>query len=166
VLREGEWNCPVVPLLADEIGKDEVGQEAVLDRLLDLLVVAALRAWFARPAAHAPAWYRAHTDPIAGCALRLLHNNPAHPWTVASLAREVGVSRAALARRFSELVGQPPMTFLTEWRLTLAADLLLEPDATVGAVARRVGYTSPFTFSTAFKRRYGVSPQAHRRQAA
>jgi AraC-like DNA-binding protein len=166
VLREGEWNCPVVPLLADEIGKDEVGQEAVLDRLLDLLVVAVLRAWFARPAAHAPAWYRAHTDPIAGCALRLLHNNPAHPWTVASLAREVGVSRAALARRFSELVGQPPMTFLTEWRLTLAADLLLEPDATVGAVARRVGYTSPFTFSTAFKRRYGVSPQAHRRQAA
>jgi AraC-like DNA-binding protein len=166
VLREGEWNCPVVPLLADEIGKDEVGQEAVLDRLLDLLVVAVLRAWFARPAAHAPAWYRAHTDPIAGCALRLLHNNPAHAWTVASLAREVGVSRAALARRFSELVGQPPMTFLTEWRLTLAADLLLEPDATVGAVARRVGYTSPFTFSTAFKRRYGVSPQAHRRQAA
>jgi AraC-like DNA-binding protein len=166
VLREGEWTCPVVPLLADEIGKDEVGQEAVLDRLLDLLVVAALRARFARPAAHAPAWYGAHTDPIAGCALRLLHNNPAHPWTVASLAREVGVSRAALARRFSELVGQPPMTFLTEWRLTLAADLLLEPDATVGAVARRVGYTSPFTFSTAFKRRYGVSPQAHRRQAA
>jgi AraC-like DNA-binding protein len=166
VLRDGEWTCPVVPLLADEIGRDDVGQEAVLDRLLDLLVVAVLRAWFARADAHAPAWYRAHTDPIAGHALRLLHNNPAHPWTVASLAREVGVSRAALARRFSELVGQPPMTFLTEWRLALAADLLLEPDAAVGAVARRVGYTSPFTFSTAFKRRYGVSPQAHRRQAA
>src|SRR5262249_25169974 len=98
--------------------------------------------------------------------LRLLHNNPAHPWTVAALAAEVGVSRAALARRFTELVGEPPMAFLTGWRLALAADLLLEPDATVGAVARPVGYTSPFTFSTAFKRRYGVSPQAHRRAAA
>jgi len=164
VLRDGEWDCPVIPLLAAEIGKDDFGQEAVLDRLLDLLVVAALRAWFARH--EAPAWYRAHTDPIVGHAVRLLHNNPAHPWTVATLAREVGVSRAALARRFSDLVGEPPMAFLTGWRLALAADLLLEPGATVGAVARRVGYTSPFTFSTAFKRRYGTSPQAHRHAAA
>jgi AraC-like DNA-binding protein len=164
VLRAAEWDCPVIPLLADEIGKDDFGQEAVLDRLLDLLVVAALRAWFARH--DAPAWYRAHTDPIVGHALRLLHNNPAHPWTVATLAGEVGVSRAALARRFTELVGEPPMAFLTGWRLALAADLLLDPGATVGAVARRVGYTSPFTFSTAFKRRYGTSPQAHRHAAA
>jgi AraC-like DNA-binding protein len=163
VLRSGEWDCPYVPLLAEEIGKDDIGQEAVLDRLLDLLVVAALRTWFAR--ADAPAWFHAHTDPVVGPALRLLHNNPAHPWTVASLAAEVAVSRAALARRFTDLVGESPMAFLTEWRLALAADLLLEPDATVGAVARRVGYSSPFTFSTAFKRRYGVSPQGHRRRA-
>ena len=162
VLRAGEWLCPVIPLLADEIGKDDVGQEAVLDRLLDLLVVAVLRAWFARPEAKAPAWYAAHTDPVVGRALRLLHNNPAHPWTVGNLAGDVGVSRAALARRFTGLVGEPPMTFLTGWRLALAADLLLDPGATVGAVAHRVGYGSPFTFSTAFKRLYGVSPQAHR----
>jgi AraC-like DNA-binding protein len=162
VLRDGEWDCPVIPLLADEIGKDDPGQEAVLDRLLDLLVVAVLRAWFARPDAHAPAWYRAHTNPIAGRALRLLHNNPDHPWTVGSLAGEVGVSRATLARRFTELVGEPPMAFLTGWRLTLASDLLLEPEATVSAVARKVGYSSPFTFSTAFKRHYGVSPHSHR----
>jgi AraC-like DNA-binding protein len=164
VLRAADWDCPVIPLLADEIGKDDFGQEAVLDRLLDLLVVAALRAWFANH--DAPAWYRAHTDPIVGHALRLLHNNPAHPWTVAAVAREVGVSRAALARRFTDLVGEPPIAFLTGWRLALAADLLLEPGATVGAVAHRVGYTSPFTFSTAFKRRYGTSPQAHRHAAA
>jgi AraC-like DNA-binding protein len=162
VLRPDEWSCPVVPLLADEMTRDAPGQQAVLDRLLDLLLIAVLRAWFARPDADEPAWYRAHTDPVVGRALRLLHNNPAHPWTVADLAAQTGVSRAALARRFTDLVGEPPMTFLTEWRLSLAADLLREPDATVDAVARRVGYGSGFALSTAFKRVRGLSPSDHR----
>jgi AraC-like DNA-binding protein len=159
------WDCPLIPLLGDEIIKDEPGQEAVLDRLLDLLLIAVLRAWFSRPEAGAPAWYRAHSDPVVGRALQLLHHNPAHPWTVATLAAKTGVSRAALARRFTELVGEPPMTFLTGWRLALAADLLREPDATVGAVARQVGYGSPFALSTAFKRVRGVSPREHRAAA-
>jgi AraC-like DNA-binding protein len=166
VLRAGEWDCPVVPLLADEIAKDEPGQEAVLDRLLDLLVIAVLRAWFAQAGAGAPRWYSAHADPVVGKALRLLQHHPAHPWTVAALAADTGVSRAALARRFHDLVGEPPMAYLTTWRMTLAADLLREPGATVGAVARQVGYGSPFTFSTAFKRTYGLSPQTFRTQAA
>jgi AraC-like DNA-binding protein len=165
VLREGEWDCPVVPLLADEIVKDEPGQEAVLDRLLDLLLIAVLRAWFARPGNGSPEWYRAYGDPVVGHALRLLHNNPAHPWTVAELARETGASRAALARRFAELVGETPMAFLTGWRIALAADLLLEPGATVGSVAEQVGYGSPFALSAAFKRVRGVSPQQHRAAA-
>jgi AraC-like DNA-binding protein len=162
VLRDDEWDCPVIPLLADEIVKDAPGQEAVLDRLLDLLLIAVLRAWFARPDADAPGWYRASSDPVVGHALRLIHHNPAHPWTVAELAHETGVSRAALARRFHELVGEPPMTFLTTWRIALAADLLLEPGATIGSVALQVGYGSPFALSTAFKRLRGVSPQQHR----
>jgi AraC-like DNA-binding protein len=162
VLHEDAWSSPLVPLLADEIVKDEPGQEAVLDRLLDLLLIAVLRAWFSRPEAEAPAWYRAHDDPVVGRALRMMHNNPDHPWTVASLATEIGVSRAALARRFTDLVGEPPMAYLTGWRLTLAADLLREPDATVGGVARQVGYASPFALSTAFKRVRGVSPRQHR----
>lgn len=156
------WDSPLVPLLAAEIVKDDPGQEAVLDRLLDLLLIAALREWFARPAAKAPGWYRAHSDPIVGRALQMLHNNPAQPWTVASLAARTGVSRAALARRFTALVGEPPMSYLTEWRLALAADLLREPGATVGAVARHVGYGSSFALSTAFKRNRGVSPREHR----
>jgi AraC-like DNA-binding protein len=153
---------PFLPLLGVEIVKDEPGQEVVLDRLLDLLLIAVLRAWFSRPEAKAPAWYRAYGDPVVGRALRMLHNNPADPWTVASLAAATGVSRAALARRFTELVGEPPMTYLTSWRLALAADLLREPDTTVGAVARQVGYSSPFALSTAFKRVRGMRPQEHR----
>jgi AraC-like DNA-binding protein len=161
-LSSDSLRSPLIQLLAEEIGKDEPGQEAVLDRLLDLLLIAVLRAWFARPDARAPGWYRAHGDPVVGPALRLLHHNPAHPWTVAALAKEAGVSRAALARRFTDLVGEPPMAFLTSWRLTLAADLLREPGATVGSVARKVGYASPYALSTAFKRVRGVSPREHR----
>jgi AraC-like DNA-binding protein len=162
VLPADALDSPLVALLAEEAGRDAPGQEAVLDRLLDLLLIAVLRAWFARPEADAPAWYRAQGDPVVGPALRMLQNNPDRPWTVASLAREVGISRAALARRFNELVGEPPMSFLTEWRLTLAADLLLEPGATVGSVAPRVGYATPYALSTAFKRVRGVSPKEHR----
>jgi AraC-like DNA-binding protein len=165
VLRGEDWHSPLIPYLAEEVVKDEPGQEAVLDRLLDLLLIAVLRAWFARPDAQAPGWYLAHGDPVVGPALRLLQNNPAHPWTVASLAREAGVSRAALARRFNALVGEPPIAFLTEWRLTLAADLLREPGATVGSVAPQVGYGSSFALSTAFKRVRGISPQQHRATA-
>ncbi len=157
-----QWDSPLVALLCDEVVKDQPGQAAVLDRLLDLLLIAVLRAWFARPEAEAPAWYQSQGDPIVGRALRFMHSEPARPWTLAGLAAETGVSRAALARRFHDLVGEPPMTFLTGWRLALAADLLCEPDATVGTVAAKVGYGSPFTFSTAFKRVRGVSPQEHR----
>jgi AraC-like DNA-binding protein len=162
VLPGEAMSSPLVGLLADEIVKDEPGQAAVLDRLLDLLLIATLRAWFARADAAAPAWYRALGDPVVGRALRMLHNNPAHDWSVSALADATGVSRATLARRFTELVGEPPMAFLTDWRLTLAADLLREPDATVGAVARQVGYGSPYALSAAFKRVFGVSPQQHR----
>lgn len=162
ILPKDDWDSPLIALMASEIVKDEPGQEAVLDRLLDLLLIAALRMWFSRPEAKAPSWYQAQSDPVVGQALRMLHHHPAHPWTVAELAAQTGVSRAALARRFTDLVGEPPMTFLTDWRLALAADLLLEPGTTIGAVARQVGYSSPFALSTAFKRRRGVSPHAHR----
>lgn len=165
VLTAADWGSPLVGLLADEIGRDEPGQEAVLDRLLDLVLITALRDWFARPGAGAPAWFLGYADPVAGHALRLLHHNPAHPWTVGELADATGVSRAAFARRFAELVGEPPMTFLTGWRLALAADLLREPDATLGAVARQVGYSSPFALSSAFKRVQGVSPREFRARA-
>lgn len=152
----------LVSLLAEQTVRDEPGQDLVLGRLLDLLLIAMLREWFTRPDGHAPAWHRADSDPVVGPALRLLHGDPSHPWTVAALAQRAGASRATLARRFTELVGVPPMTYLTGHRIDLAADLLAESDATIETVARRVGYGSAFALSSAFKRARGISPQHHR----
>jgi AraC-like DNA-binding protein len=166
IVRGDTWKSPLVGVLGEEIGRDEPGQDVVLDRLLDLLLIATLRAWFSRPDAAAPGWYRAHGDPVAGPALRLLHDDPSHPWTVAGLAARVGVSRAALAQRFAKLIGEPPMAYLTGIRLAQAADLLRESDATLDAIARQVGYGTAFALSTAFKRQYGASPQEYRTGAA
>ncbi|MFI6171935.1 AraC family transcriptional regulator [Nocardia sp. NPDC051052] len=163
VLQRGDFDTRLLDILVDEAVKEQPAQGVVLDRLLDMVLIAALRAWFARN--DAPAWYHAYSDPLVGKALRLLQHNPAHGWTVASLAEAVGVSRAALARRFTDLVGEPPMSFLTEWRLALAADLLAESDATIESIARQVGYGSAFALSTAFKRHFGVSPRDHRQGA-
>jgi AraC-like DNA-binding protein len=161
VLRAAEWQTPLVELLTTEAGRDDPGQEAYLDRLLDLLLMDVLRTWFDHDA-RAPTWWHAEGDPVVGPALRLMYNNPEHPWTVATLAAAVGCSRAAFARRFVEQVGEPPIAFLTGWRLALAADLLRASGDTIAAVARRVGYRTPFALSSAFKRTYGVSPHAHR----
>ncbi|MFC5820644.1 AraC family transcriptional regulator [Nonomuraea harbinensis] len=154
--------APIVELLAQEVHGEGPGRQVVLDRLLDAALIVTLRAWFARPGAEAPGWYEAQSDPLIGPALRLIHGDPAHPWTVASLAGRVGASRAAFARRFATLVGEPPMTYLTGWRLALAADLLRSSEATIDSVARRVGYANAFALSVAFKRVRGVSPSRHR----
>ncbi len=166
VLRvaSGGTTDPVRDLLAAEVAVDAPGQQVVLDRLLDWLLVCVLREWFDRPGGEAPAWYAAHRDPVVGHALRLLHAEPAAPWTVSSLADRTGVSRATLAKRFADLVGEPPLTYLTRWRMTLAADLLAEREAaTIAEVARAVGYSDAFGFSAAFKRTRGVNPSEFRR---
>jgi AraC-like DNA-binding protein len=156
----------VMAIVLGEIQRDEPGQQSVLDRWLDLALITTLRAWFARPESHAPGWYRAQSDPVVGLALRMLHEEPAHPWSVIELADRTGVSRASLARRFSGLVGEAPMAYLTGWRIALAADLLRETTDTVESIARKVGYANAFALSVAFKRVRGTSPTAHRRAGA
>ncbi|MFT7840287.1 AraC family transcriptional regulator [Saccharothrix sp. BKS2] len=156
----------VLDHLAAELSVDTPGQQVVLDRLLDWMLVCTLREWFDRPGGEPPSWWAAQRDPVVGDALRLLHAEPAAPWTVAALADRTGVSRSTLAKRFTDLVGEPPLTYLTRWRMTLAADLLVEREAaTVADIARTVGYANPFGFSAAFKRVRGANPSEFRRAA-
>ena len=164
-LAKSTWESPLVDLLCDEVVKDEPGQAAVLDRLLDLLVTAALKAWFAQRETTRPDWWRYQGDRIVEKALRIMHDKPEHSWTLDELASRAGASRASFARRFHDLIGEPPMTFLKNWRMALAADYLCQPDETVSSVAEKVGYATPYAFSAAFKRVRGVNPQEHRANA-
>lgn len=146
--------------LRDFLDAQAEGAQVVLDRLVDWLVVCTLREWFDNT--EAPGWLNALGDDTVGPALRAMHDSPGTPWTLAALAHEAGVSRTTLATRFAKLVGMPPLTYLTDWRMTLASDLLTGTTATVAAVARQVGYADAFGFSTAFKRFHGMSPTACR----
>ena len=161
-VKSENWESPLIPLLNEEMKRDAPGQAAVLDRFLDMLLIAIVRKWFDKKETQEMPWYEAKGDRLVGRALKMIHKDPAQPWTLNSLAAKVGVSRSALARRFQEVIGQSPMAFLTHWRLALAADLLSEPDETLDTIAERVGYSSAFSLSSAFKRVRGVSPKEHR----
>jgi AraC-like DNA-binding protein len=165
IVPAGPRTRAALDLLTTEAACDEPGQDAVLGRLLDLVLVMALRLWCADPEATPPAWYQALADPAIGDALSLLHTEPARRWTVGDLAARTGMSRASFAARFTTHVGEPPLTYLTAWRMTLAADLLHETDDTIATIAREVGYLDAFAFSVAFKRAHSISPSAWRRQA-
>lgn len=166
LMRAADHRRGLIEVLADEIHGEGIGQASLLDRLLDCLTVAVIRHWASSPDADPPGWLRAGVDPIVGAALDLMHEKTAHPWIVASLAQRVGMSRAGFSRRFMASVGESPMAYLTSWRMALAADRLRRDDVPVFRVAAEVGYASPFTFSTAFKRHYGVSPLTYRQQGA
>jgi AraC-like DNA-binding protein len=147
----------VVEMVRQELFRERAGGTMVLDRLLDVLLVGCLRALWAdqlRP----PVWAGVPQDPAVGAALRALHGQPAHPWTVEELAAVASLSRAALAKRFSAEVGMPPMTYLTQWRMGLARQALSEDGATLSAVAGQIGYASEYAFAAAFKREVGESP--------
>ncbi|GAA1619806.1 AraC family transcriptional regulator [Nonomuraea maheshkhaliensis] len=154
-----------VQLLGAEIHQPRLGADTVVSSLLDMLLLYILRAWFTDPhgACQVDGWAAALADPGVSAALDAIHRDPAHPWTVAELGARAGLSRAAFARRFAALVGQPPLAYLTWWRLASAGRLLRETDAPLSEIARRVGYGSEFAFANAFKRDYGVAPGRYRR---
>lgn len=154
-----------VQLLAAEVGNPRLGTSATVPALLDTLLMYILRIWLAeQPTRNSTTgWVAALNDPAVTAALHAVHRDPAAPWTVAKLAAEAGLSRAAFARRFTSMIGQPPLGYLTWWRLTTAARLLRVTKAPLRSIAAQVGYTSEFAFANAFKRMYGLAPGAYRR---
>jgi AraC-like DNA-binding protein len=153
----------VVELLGAEMDRERPGASAAVPALLDLLLLYTLRTWL-ETTAQPIGWAQALRDPAVSSALRAIQERPAERWTVASLAAEASLSRAAFARRFATLTGQPPLTYLTWWRMTIAGRLLQTTDATTRTVAERVGYGSEYAFSKAFKRELGLAPAHYRRR--
>ncbi|WP_327322810.1 AraC family transcriptional regulator [Streptomyces sp. NBC_01210] len=153
-----------VELLAAELAGPQPGSDAIVPALLDTLLLYLLRAWWLQERADEPTgWAGAMGDPAITAALHAIHADPAHPWTVGELGAAAGLSRAAFARRFTALVGQPPLAYLTWWRMTTAGRLLRKHDAPLRTVAHHAGYTSEFAFAKAFKREYGMAPGQYRR---
>jgi AraC-like DNA-binding protein len=154
-----------VHLLAAEATGVDSGSALAVGRLIDLLFVYALRTWLShQDETNARSWFGALQDPVIGPAVRAIHDAPAQPWTVTTLARYTGLSRAPFARRFRAAVGEPPLAYVTRWRMTLAADLL-EQGALIASVAHQVGYDNEFAFAKAFKRVRGLAPGQLRRRA-
>jgi len=160
-----EWIQTTLRLLAAEARSPRPGGEAVITRLADIIVIQAIRAWLETDPGARTGWLGAMRDPQIGRAIALVHDDPARDWTVAALAQELAMSRSAFAARFSELVGEPAMQYVTTWRMHLALAALQEGDATVAQLADRLGYRSEAAFARAFKRVVGMPPGAVRRQA-
>ena len=139
------------------------GSDGVLSRLSEVLFLEVVRFVSATLTSEQAGWFAGLRDPAVGLALGRLHERPALPWTLQSLAREIGTSRSVLAERFAHLVGMPPMQYLGRWRIQLAANLLRTSGAGLGDIAERVGYGSEAALSRAFKRTLGASPAHYRR---
>ena len=155
-----------VELLRTELDGPRIGSGGIVPALIDSLLLYILRAWMDEFPRRAPGWAGALRDPAIAPALAAIHADPANGWTVESLASRAGLSRAAFARKFHIMVGEPPLTYLTRWRMTTAARLLRESDAPLAAIAARTGYRSEFAFAKAFKREYGQAPGGYRRERA
>ena len=155
-----------VQLLGAELENPRIGSCGIVPALIDSLLLYILRAWLEdQSTATAEGWAAALRDPGIAPALAAMHEDPSAGWTVEALAGRAGLSRAAFARRFAALVGEPPLAYLTRWRMTTAAGLLRDSDAPLSIVAAQAGYGSEFAFAKAFKREYGVPPGGYRHQA-
>jgi AraC-like DNA-binding protein len=153
----------VIAVLSRELAASEPGQQTVLDRLLDILLVLAIRTSF-KTSSRAPRWFQASADPRLSAALQAIHADAAHAWTVPELAAVSGLSRAAFARSFQRALGQAPMQYVTDWRMTLARDDLRTGQRTLAQVAERTGYASPYAFAAAFRRHHGQPPGLWRKE--
>jgi AraC-like DNA-binding protein len=160
-----EWLEPTLRFIASEAGSTQPGAQIVVSRLADVLFIQIVRGHLASVGPAAGGWLGALADAQIGAALGLIHEKPASAWTVKSLAASAGMSRSAFASRFNHLVGEPPLRYLTRWRMQKAQRLLRDGRASLADVAARVGYDSEAAFSKAFKRAAGAAPGAYRRRS-
>jgi AraC-like DNA-binding protein len=160
--RSGHWLESSILHLVEESTSGHVGSEAMLAKLSEALFVDTLRRYVAGLPEHQTGWLTGARDPIVGKSLGLLHSRVAHPWTIADLAEEVGISRSALVERFTRYLSEPPMTYLTRWRLQLAARSLEKTSRGVAEIAGDIGYESEAAFNRAFKREFGQPPGRYR----
>jgi AraC-like DNA-binding protein len=160
--RSGQWLENSILHLVDEAASGRVGSEAMLAKLSEAMFVDTLRRYIAGLPAEQTGWLTGVRDPIIGKCLSLLHGRIAYPWTIANLADEVGISRSALVERFSRYLSEPPMAYLTRWRLQLAARSLERSSQSVAEIASDIGYESESAFNRAFKREFGHPPGKYR----
>ena len=157
------WSEQFATFAAAESAARRPGSEALLERLSEMMFVDAIRRHAEQLPDNTTGWLAGLRDRYVGRALALMHERPAAPWTIDDLGNQVGLSRSALHERFVSLVGQPPVQYLTNWRMQLASRKLLEGRSSVAAVAGDVGYDSEAAFARAFKRLVGMPPAAWRR---
>ena len=161
--QTGGWLQSTLRFIANEAASLKPGGETVIMRLSDVVVIQAVRAWLETSPAADTGWLKALRDPQIGKALALMHRRPGDDWSVEVLAGNVGMSRSAFAARFSELVGQAPLRYLTEWRMRLARGRLIDSDDPLSAISIDLGYQSEAAFCRAFKRVFGQPPGSVRR---
>lgn len=159
----GAWVAPVLDQAVSESRISRAGSAAVLERVSEMVFVDAARRYLESMPEGGTGWLAALRDRHVGKAIALLHERPAEAWSIDELGKRVGLSRSALHERFAELVGQPPMQYLANWRMQRGASLLRETNATVATIALEVGYDSEAAFARAFKRLVGLPPAAWRR---
>jgi len=160
--RSGHWLENSILHLVEEAASGRIGWEAMLAKLSEALFIDTLRRYVGGLPEQQTGWLTGARDPIVGRSLGLLHSRVAHPWTIADLADQVGISRSALVERFTRYLSEPPMTYLTRWRLQLAARSLEKTSQGVAEIAAGVGYESEAAFNRAFKREFGQPPGRYR----
>jgi AraC-like DNA-binding protein len=160
--QSGHWLEGALLHLVEEAASGNAGSEAVLAKMSEALFVDTLRRYLAGLPEHEIGWLAAARDPIIGKSLMLLHSRAQHPWTIAELAKEVGLSRSALVERFTRFLSEPPMAYLMRWRLQLAARALSSTSRGVADIGEDVGYESEAAFNRAFKRQFGLPPARYR----
>ncbi len=160
----GGWIVDFIRIAVAEAAENHAGRESVLTKLSELMFVDVLRRYLAALPAGQSGWLAGLRDPMIAKALSLMHEKPAHPWTIEELAKQAGLSRSVLAGRFAQLVGLPPMHYLAKWRMQIASELLTSSTANIARIAAETGYGSEESFSRAFKKMVGVAPSAWRRR--